>query len=350
MNLESLINHSAYFKNTVIVIFIVLGSILLGMVSEKLFLYLLKKLALKTKNFIDIILIDSLKGMFLVWTILLGLFIAHYFLPVKEEYTIIVRKFIAVILIFTVIIVLNRIITNAAIQYTKNRKGVVFPNTIIINALKLLVYIVGIMAVLEFLGISVIPLLTAFGVGGLAVALALQETLSNLFSGIQILASRQLKVGDYIKLNNEEEGYVQDISWRTTTLIALPNNVVIIPNSKLASGIITNYYMPDKEMSVSIDLGVSYGSDLDNVEKTVIEIGYEITREINGGVDQFIPIVRFNKFSDYFINLSVILRVKEFTDQYLIKHEFIKRLHQRFKKDGIEIPYPIREIHLKEEK
>ncbi|MDD4894133.1 MAG: mechanosensitive ion channel family protein, partial [Candidatus Omnitrophica bacterium] len=198
--------------------------------------------------------------------------------------------------------------------------------------------------------ISITPILATLGVGGLAVALGLQDTLSNLFAGFHIIASRQIKIGDYVKLDSGEEGYITDITWRTTKIRMLPNNVVLVPNEKLTKAIVTNYYLPDKEMAVLVNLGVHYKSNLKMVEKITCEVGKQIMQEVSGGVPEFEPFVRYGAFGDFSINLTVILRAREFTDQYLIKHEFIKRLHERYAQEGIIIPYPIRAINYEQEK
>ena len=178
--------------------------------------------------------------------------------------------------------------------------------------------------------------------------MALQEPLANLFAGFHILMSKQVRPGDYVRLQTGEEGYVMDISWRNTTIRQLPNNVVIVPNSKLASIIVTNYYLPQQEMSVLVQVGVGYDSDLEKVEKVTIEVAKEVMREVPGGVPEFEPFIRYHTFGDFSIDFTVILRAREFVDQYLVKHEFIKRLHRRYQQEGIEIPFPIRTIYMRQ--
>jgi small-conductance mechanosensitive channel len=126
--------------------------------------------------------------------------------------------------------------------------------------------------------------------------------------------------------------------------------MVLVPNAKLAQAIVTNYYFPDKEMAVLVNLGVHYHSDLKKVETVTCEVAKEVMKELPGGVPEFDPFIRYHTFGDFSINFTVILRAKEFVDQYLIKHEFIKRLHERFAEEGIVIPYPIRAINYKQEK
>jgi small-conductance mechanosensitive channel len=123
-----------------------------------------------------------------------------------------------------------------------------------------------------------------------------------------------------------------------------------VPNEKLAKAIVTNYYFPDKEMAVLVNLGVHYNSDLKKVEKITCEVAKEVMKTVTGGVPGFEPFIRYHTFADFSINFTVILRAKEFVDQYLIKHEFVKRLHERYAKEGIVIPYPIRAINNEQEK
>lgn len=216
--------------------------------------------------------------------------------------------------------------------------------SIFVNLTWAAVVLLGGLIVLQTLGVSITPLLTALGVGGLAVALALQDTLANLFAGVHLLASKKVRVGDFIQLDTGEQGYIADITWRNTAIRQLPNNMLLVPNSRLASAVITNYYRPQRELAVLVEVGVAYGSDLERVEQVVTEVGSEVMREVQGGVQAFRPLVRFHTFGDSSIDFTVILRGREVTDQYLLKHEFIKRLHRRFAAEGIQIPFPVRTI------
>jgi small-conductance mechanosensitive channel len=130
----------------------------------------------------------------------------------------------------------------------------------------------------------------------------------------------------------------------------MSNNMVVVPNAVLASATITNYCQPMEEMSVPMGLGVAYGSDLNKVETVTIEVAKEVMREVQGGVPGFEPFIRYHTFGDSSIDFNVILRAKEFADQYLIRHEFIKRLQARYEREGIEIPFPIRTVRMAKEK
>jgi len=215
------------------------------------------------------------------------------------------------------------------------------------NLTKLLVFVLGGLIILQSLGIAISPILTALGVGGLAVALALLETLSNLFSGLYIMVSRQIRPGDYVKLNTGEEGHVVDINWRSTQIREGPNNMIIVPNAKLAAANVTNYYQPDPELVVIIPASVGYESDLDRVEQVTLNVARGVMREIPGGIPTFEPLLRYNGFGEASVNFNVILRAREVADQPRVKHEFVKRLHERFGREGI--PFRSRaEVYLRD--
>ncbi|QQR85924.1 MAG: mechanosensitive ion channel family protein [Flavobacteriales bacterium] len=209
-----------------------------------------------------------------------------------------------------------------------------------------IVFTIGGLVILHDLGISITPIVTALGVGGLAVALALQGTLANLFAGLQLLASRQLRVGDFVKLGSGDEGFVTDITWRNTTIRALPNHLVVVPNVKLADSILLNYDQPDPEVAVLVQVGVSYDSDLEKVESATVGAAREVMRDLQPGIKDFDPFVRFHTFGPSSIDMSVIMRAVQYTDRYELMHAFIKKLQQRYRSEGITIPFPIRTVRL----
>jgi small-conductance mechanosensitive channel len=327
----------------------IIGGLLAGIIFEKIIIARLKQFAKKTRWKVDLIIINSLRGVVIVWLLIAGIYGALLNIPISPTLLTHLKHVLLALVILAGTIAAGKLTAGFVSLYVQ-REDVPLPSTsIFTNLTKLIVFLIGTMMILQALGISITPVLTALGVGGLAAALALQPTLANLFSGLQIIAARQLRPGDYVKLDSGEEGYVADISWRNTIIRALQNNMIIVPNSKLASAIVINYYQPQQEMAVLVEVGVSYDSDLKKVEKVTIEVGKEIMRNVEGGIPEFEPFIRYHTFDDSSINFTVILRAKEYVDQYLIKHEFIKRLHERYDKEGITIPFPIRTVHLDKE-
>jgi small-conductance mechanosensitive channel len=294
----------------------------------------------------DNVLVAALRGPVVLWSTMLGIYLAAQIAPIPGAAGPLVRKLLVVLLIVSITWSLGRAVA-AAVTTRATAVGMLPSVNLISNLARILVLALGGLVILQTLGISITPLVTALGVGGLAVGLALQDTLANLFAGIHILVSRQVRPRDYVRLESGEEGYVQDVTWRYTTIRQLPNNLTIVPNAKLASAVITNFYLPHLELAVLVPVGVSYDSDLGRVESVTIAVGKEVMTDVQGGVPEFDPFIRYDTFGDSRITFTVILRGREVVDQHLIRHEFIKRLHSRYRAEGIEIPFPQRTVHLR---
>ncbi|MGH9524711.1 MAG: mechanosensitive ion channel family protein [Terriglobales bacterium] len=320
------------------------AGILAGIIVEKVLFGFLLRLVKKTPWEADDLIMRGFRWMPFLWCFLAGAYFANQTAELPARWSVLVEHTLLVLFLGSLTLVAARITGSMVALYSLKSEGLIQSTSILRNLTVLFVVICGVLMILATLQINITPILTALGVGGLAVALALQDTLGNLFAGIQILASRQVRIGDYIKLSSGEEGYVSDIRWRNTVLKALSNNAIVIPNSKLASTITTNFYAPSKEISVLVEVGVSYSSDLEKVERVTIEVAKSVMMSVTGGVPEHEPFIRFHTFGESSINFSVILRGKEFTDQYLVKHEFVKQLTRRYRQEGIEIPFPIRTV------
>ncbi len=328
---------------------ILAGSILFGVFFKKFVMNYLAKLAARTKWRFDDIVIEAVRSSVILWALALGLDIIVQTQGLSKAVTDLSSKALGVIVIFSVTVVVSNIGTEIIEYYKSVISGLASATSLLKNIIRATVYSVGILIILDDLHISIAPLLTALGVGGLAIGLGLQETLSNFFSGLQILAARQIQVGHYIRLSSGDEGYVEDLNWRATVIRTLSGNHVIIPNKNIASLIVTNYERPSPDVSVVFNLGVDYASDLQKVEEVTVEVARDVQRTVQGAKKDHEPFVRFNQFGDSSINFSVILRGNSFVDQYLIKHEFIKRLKERYDREGINIPFPVRTIVMNKE-
>lgn len=323
---------------------IIIVAVLLGLLLEYVLQNWLKRLAHKTSWISDELILDSLRGMALLWSALLGLYVASQSGPLIPTLAFrLLLQGLFIVFIISMMTVILRLSTGLTNLYSG--RGDLPSVSILKNILRVIIVGVGLLFLLQSLGIPITPALAALGVGGLAVSLALQETLSNLFSGILLVLSNQIRPGNYVKLNSGEDGYVADINWHTTKIRQISNNMVIVPNSKMTSAIVTNYWDPEKELAVLLDIGVSYDSDLEQVERVTIEVARSVMQEVEGGVPEFVPLIRYHTFGDFSINFTVVLRGKEFTNQFLLKHEFVKRLHRRYNSEGIVIPYPIQTVH-----
>lgn len=207
--------------------------------------------------------------------------------------------------------------------------------------------VVAVMIVLDNIGVSLTAVWTTLGVGSVAVALALQDSLSNVFAGFYLLAEQPIRAGQYVKLDTGDEGYVDEVGWRSTRLRTLPNNIVIVPNTRLTQAIITNYYLPEPRMALLIRIGVNYESDTRTVERVLVQEATKATREIPGLLAEPAPFVRFIPgFGDSSLDFTLICQVREFVDQYAVQHELRHRIVERFRREGINIPFPIRTVYL----
>ncbi|WP_329485074.1 mechanosensitive ion channel family protein [Kitasatospora sp. NBC_01246] len=309
----------------------------------------LRKHATRTKWSGDDVIVDALRTIVPWAAVLAGVAVAASALPLTARTGGLVDQSLMAVFIVIATLSAARVVAGLVQSVAASRTGVAASASIFVNITRIVVLSMGVLVALETLGVSIAPLVTALGVGGLAVALALQDTLANLFAGVHILASKTVQPGDYIRLTSGEEGYVVDINWRNSVVRNLSNNLVIIPNGRLARTNMTNYSQPEQKLSILVQVGVGYDSDLEHVERVTLDVVDSVMADISGGVPDHEAAVRFHTFADSRINFTVILGVGEFSDQYRIKHEFIKRLHQRYRTEGISIPAPTRTVSLRQD-
>jgi small-conductance mechanosensitive channel len=308
----------------------------------------LRRWSARTKSPAATILTQALDRPFMIWVLILGLHLASQSSALSEQATARIAKVLLALWIVSLIMMMSRLVGDLIKYYGSGVPGALPVTTLTQNLAQLGVVVLGLLVLLNSLGYSITPILTALGVGGLAVALALQDTLSNLFAGFYVAVAGQIRLGDYIKLNTGEEGYVADIAWRSTTIRALANNMIIIPNAKLAQAIVTNYNLPEKRLATNIQVGVSYASDPEKVEHVLLEEAREAAREIPGLLLEPAPQVRFDPgFGDSSLGFTLSCQVAEFVDQFLVRHELRKRILKRLRQEGIEMPFPTRTVYLR---
>lgn len=310
----------------------------------------LKKKTEQTKYIFDEVLASAIELPLILFFLGLGLnFYFDAIPPLSKKLMKYTDALIIIIFILSGYLFVDRLMIEVLRRYSKKVEIISSSAGVIKTLYRAIILGFIFLIVLDRLKITITPFLASLGIGGLVVALALQDTLTNFFSGIYIFFDKPVRIGDYIMLETGQEGYVQHIGWRSTRIRMLPNNILIIPNTKLVGSQITNFYLPEPEMAVLVQVGVSYKSDLEKVERVTIEVAKQVLQEVEGGVKDFEPFIRYHTFDEFSINFTVILRAKEYVYKYLIIHEFIKRLHKRYQQEGIEIPFPIRTIYMKNE-
>lgn len=284
------------------------------------------------------ILVGAMRGMVLVWMLLVAVVIACNNAPLDAHNQEIIEKVTKVLWVFSATVVASRAISGGLKLHLSHMPGV-GAGSIVTNVTMLLVYVIGLLVTFQTLGIHIEPVLAAFGLGGLAVALALQDTLSNLFAGIWILIARHIRSGDYIKIDGGEDGIVADISWRNTTLRSFGNNLVVVPNVKLATSIITNYSLPERIVWIDVPLVFAYGYDLTRIEQIALAVAQELV-DPSLIAPNHAPRLYLKATTDLSISAEMRLPVARFEDVFQVRHDFLLRLLERLRAERIPAPPP----------
>jgi small-conductance mechanosensitive channel len=323
---------------------IVFIGIVLGMIFKQVVYTRLKKAALTSEWEGDDIILHAVESQIVLWFFWAALSLALRDVEIAEPFGLYVSNFLIIILMASITHAAAKLIVGLLNLWSKKQGGG-FPSTIMFtNFVWITVYSIGLLVILDALDISIAPMLTALGIGGLAVSLALKDTLTDVFAGLHILLSKKVQPGDFVSLDSGEMGYIQNITWRNTKMLERTNNIIHIPNTKLSKAIIKNYDSGESSFSVKIPVGVGYDSDLDVVERVVMEVANDLHQYMDELNKQSTPSFKFRGFGQSSIDFMVYFRGNKYGDQNPIIHEFVKKLHKRFNEEGIEIPFPMRTV------
>lgn len=323
---------------------------LIGLFLHKIIMPLIARLAAKTSIKSDDLIIRTTRKWVIPWFLALGVYLGLKQLDLESHFYLWIENGLMIFYIFSGTMIIAQVVSGMIKIKAAGTDAVIPSSSIVSNIVIVIIYCLGLLIILQSQGISITPVLTALGVGGLAVALALQPTLSNLFAGLQIISSGNFNRGDFIKLSSGEDGFIEDITWRSTTIRAASDHIIIVPNSKLADMTVTNYYLPQLEITFGVEVLVSYDSDLTRVEKITKEVIKETLQESADGAKEFEPDISFIAFGESNIRMKAFLRVNNYSAQFQVRSLFIKKLHERYAKEGILIPYPVRTVFMNADK
>jgi len=306
----------------------------------------------RTKTTLDDRLLQAIRPPLLLLLTVVGSYLALLQITLVDPYQPYIRSAVVILVVFCVASGVNRALSAGLTWYgqemaARTRTDVdekLLP--ILRRVLFVVIWGIALMVIFDRLNLNISPLVTGLGITGLAVALALQPTLSNFFSGTYLLTDQAVRPGDFIQLDSGVMGTVRDVGWRTTKIMTPENNLVIIPNNRLADAIVTNYFQPDRAVNVVVNCGVAYESDLDQVERVALEEATRVQKSHPGAVPDWTPLFRFREFGESNVNFIVVLRAIDRANSFLVVHEFIKALHRRFAREGITINYPARTLYL----
>ena len=282
-----------------------------------------------------------------LWCLVAGLAATIQITPLPDRFAhVLIRVLIAAVVVSVTATLAN--VVGVAIARAGARRALGLPVTgLAQTSARAAVLIVGVLVLLAVFGVKITPLLTALGVGGLAVALALQDTLSNLFAGMHLLADKPIRVGDYVKIGDNVEGFVVDVGWRSTRVRLLQNNVAIVPNSNVAKSTIINYDLPESRMALLIPIRVDYATDPDQLERLLLDEVRGAVGQVPGLLGEPAPSVRLIPgFGDSSLEFTLACHVATFVDQYSVQHELRKRILRRLRAEEIGIPFPQRVVRV----
>lgn len=303
----------------------------------------------KTKTNLDDLIIEKINRPLTLIVLFIGLKISMDELPLSElilgNMHTIANSIIGIIVIYIIYTVFNLIFGRTWRKLAKRAKTK--PNDAMIQltsgALKVLLIILGAIYILGIWGVEIGPLLTGLGIGGIAIAFALQSSLSNVFSGISIILDKSINVGDLVNLDGGASGKIVKIGLRATQVQTYDNEIIIVPNSKLADGYIHNVAQPEPKTRIVVPFGVAYGSDIDKVKKIILKEIKKVRYLCNAPV----PSIKFVEMGDSSLNFKVYFFVETFDVKLSALDDANTRIYNALNKAKIEIPFPQMDINLK---
>jgi small-conductance mechanosensitive channel len=320
--------YSRYWDDIAIPVAIIAAALALGFFLERLFIRFASKFFEKRSWPIGRRLVRSFNGIITIWFGLAAFRSVLSDLPIKASALPLIGHTASALFIGSVAILFARIVVSFFRTYSTQHAGAVSSITLVENIVRAAVYLVGIFEVLHAYGVAVTPLLAALGVGGLAVALALQDTLANFFAGIYIISSRHLDPGDYVKLDSGQEGTIRDIAWRVTTMQTPMNTLIIVPNTKFSTSIITNFDRPEKSMQLVIEINLDAAANADAYEKAALESAKEVRDAMPTATDGE-PKIRYTAITSTGLTLQLSIGITDFANQAEIRHEILKRIYAK---------------------
>ena len=329
---------------------IALAALVIGKFVYILLRKSLEKLTKRTKTDIDDKILAATGRSIYIILFFIGLKIGLDFTGILKAHAEILGKLFSIVWVIIGTFLAIETTTILISVYGRKRLGV-GTSYLIQRLTKIGILFVSLIFVLNSIGIEISPLLASLGIAGIAVAFALQDTLTNFFSGLYLTADQPIRPGDYIKVNDNISGTVLDIGWRSTKLRTFDNNIIIVPNKKLGESVIVNYNLHGSKILMNVTIDAAYNNSPKKVEKII----YDTTRKVRDKMAEYCstdyePVVRFYEFGDSGLKFKVFLEVKKRENQFLVGHELRKALYNSFKKNNIEIPFTTQTIYLKKTK
>ena len=330
-----------------LVIFIVLLSVL--RIAASLIFRVLLKLTKKTSTELDDIILKKSSLPITMILFFISLNIAVGELVLSESLSKNINSFIYSALVifigYLIYVIIDLVVFHAWKKVAERAKIGSSESlaSLIHGFMKVVLIVLGFLYILDLWGVQIAPLLAGLGIAGLAVALALQPTLSNIFSGVAMILDKSVRVGDLVYLDSNTKGKIKKIGLRSTKIVTFDNEFIIVPNSKLADSTIQNVALPEPKSRVVVPFSVAYGSDIEKVKKVVLK---EI-HSIQNLCKEPEPLVRFLEMADSSLSFKAYFFVESFEYKFASIDEANTKIYNALRKNHIEIPFPQMDVHLK---
>jgi small-conductance mechanosensitive channel len=330
---------------------VIVAFLLVAKLVSWIFRAVISRATSKTSTDLDDMLMDAISLPLIICIGIIGLFVALQRIPLSADQGNYVNLGFSVFYIFFGALIAIRVINVIVYWYAENaakKTKTKFDDHFLPplrRMVSLIVLLVALTMLLGVFGVDLTAAVAALGVGGIAIALAFQDTLKEFFAGGHVILDKPIRIGDLIELESADRGTVVDIGWRSTVISTWDGNYITLPNTRIANSKLINYTQPARDIAFVIQMGVSYHEDLDKVEKVTLEEAKKVIKKLGTGNPHKEPLVRFKNFGDSNIDFAVVFFVKNFGDQHPMKHEFIKAIKKRYDKEGIEISWPVRKVY-----
>ena len=324
--------------------------VLLFLGVKRYVLKALQRVAERTAWTWDDVLVRALSGPLLLPILASGLLVFERILPLAPEWDRALDVVMAGAMVLALVFFVDRACRGVLDRLAEKHAVLRGARGLVQGLLRGIIIALGVLIFLDSIGISITPILASLGIGSLAVALALKETLANLFAGIQMIMDKAIEPGHFIRLEGGAEGTVIRMGWRTTRILAAGNSTIVVPNAKLIESVITNFSLPEPDVDARVEVGVHFDSDLEKVEQVTLEVAKDVQRTHPDAVRGGEPRVRFGSFGDSSINLVVMVQARSYEGSLWLRHDLIKRLQSRYAREGIIIPFPTRTLDLPPER
>jgi small-conductance mechanosensitive channel len=335
---------------------LVLLSLVSGWIVKRLLGTVGRKIIARTASELDDLILNIILDKIKWIAVVVGAYLAsEELIKATRETDVMARQFLGyaqgiifVCFVIVVTIVLIRI-ADTSVKYAMERHArrtdskfneALLP--LINRLINIVIALLAVIIILDHFGQDVSSLVVSLGVGSLAIALAAQDTIANMIAGFVIMIDRPFRVGDRIQLPNGDTGDVYEIGVRSTKILDFDNNLIILPNAELTKGRIVNYSYPEQVIRVMVDVGVAYGTRLDDAKKIMLDLAKSHADILADPAPEVFTVA----LADSSINLRLIARTDDYRKKFLIETKLREQIYETFLKEGIQIPFPQRVVHL----